>query len=235
MKVYYPSIKNGSAKELEGSIYVITFFVSETPWAMNEKMDLFKHVREAESWLEGKAKEYGKTLRFVNGLHGLFEPFEIDIVPDYNSGTPQTDIAKKYLKAAGCPSDTAYPEWIKKNSGCDQSLVFIIANKEGRGYANPIYWESDGPEGTILYHSENNKLIASSIIHEFLHLFGAIDLYETDVQTADNSARMEKMYPKEVMHNHYFPLTELVISPLTAWLVGLSDNKESWFETFLPQ
>ena len=114
-------------------------------------------------------------------------------------------------------------------------MVFIIANKKGRGYANPICWESDGPEGTILYHSEESKLIASSIIHEFLHLFGAVDLYETDVQSADNSARMEIMYPKEVMHNHYYPLTELEISPLTAWLVGLSEKEESWFETFLPK
>ena len=235
MKVYYPSKTTGSAKKLEGSIYVISFFVSETPWPLNEKMELFKYVRDAESWLEVKAKEYGKTVRFVNGVHGLFEPFEIDVVPDYNSGTPQTDIAQKYLKAAGCPSDTTYPAWIKKNSGCDQSLVFIIANKEGRGYANPICWESDGPEGTILYHSEENKLNASSIIHEFLHLFGAVDLYATDVQSADNSARMEKMYPKEVMHNPYFPLTELEISPLTAWLVDLSEKEESWFETFLPK
>ena len=115
---------------------------------------------------------------------------------------------------------------------CVSALMFTSCGKKK---VTLKVWESDGPEGTILYHSENNKLIASSIIHEFLHLFGAIDLYETDVQTADNSARMEKMYPKEVMHNHYFPLTELVISPLTAWLVGLSDNKESWFETFLPK
>ena len=41
MKVYYPSKTTGSAKKLEGSIYVITFFVSETPWPLNEKMELF--------------------------------------------------------------------------------------------------------------------------------------------------------------------------------------------------
>ena len=72
----YPSINKGSAKKLEGNIYVITFFVSETPWPLNEKMTLFKEVRDAESWIEWKAKGYGKTVRFVNGVHGLFEPFE---------------------------------------------------------------------------------------------------------------------------------------------------------------
>lgn len=231
----YPSINKGSAKRLEGSIYVISFFVSETAWCMNEKMDLFKQVRDAESWLEWKAKSYGKNVRFVNATHGLFEPFETDIVPDGDSGAAQWGIAKKYLQEAGCPSDADYPEWAKKNSGCDQSLVFIIANKKGRGYACPCYNESDEPEGTILYHSPEWKLTACCIIHEFLHLFGAVDLYETEVQTAENSERMEKMYPKEVMHNPYFPLKEVEISPLTAWLVGLSDKEEPWFNSFLPK
>ena len=94
MKVYYPSKTTGSAKKLEGDVYVITLFVSETLWPINKKMELFKFVRDAESWLEGKAKE--------------------------------------------------------------------------------------------------------------------------------------------VMHNHYFPLTGLEISFLTTWLVGLSEKEESWFETFLP-
>lgn len=234
MKAKYPYINNGSAKKLEGGI-VITFFVSETPWSMTEKMDLFKQVRDAESWLEEKANEFGKTARFVNGVHGLFEPFKTDIVPDYESGNPQWGIAEKYLEAAGYPVDASYPEWIKKNSGCNQSLVFIIANMIGRGYANPSYWESDGPEGAILYHSENWELTAGSIIHEFLHLFGAVDLYETNVQSAENSERMELMYPKEVMHNPHHPLKELMISPLTAWLVGLCDKEETWFNTFLPK
>ena len=71
-------------------------------------MDMFKQMRDAESWLEWKAKEYGKNLR--------------------------------------------YKDWVKKNSGCDQSLVFVIANKEGRGYASPIAsgGSDNSPERAIL-------------------------------------------------------------------------------------
>ena len=50
MKVYYLSKTNGSAKKLEESIYVITFFVSETSWPLNEKMNLFKYVRDKSSY-----------------------------------------------------------------------------------------------------------------------------------------------------------------------------------------
>ena len=226
-------LNTGSAKKLEGSIYVITFFVSETPWPMNKKMALLKQVLRAESWLEKKAKKYGKDVKFVNGLHGFYEPFEAEIVPDYDSGNPQWGIAQKYLRAAGYPADASYPRWVKEISGCDQSLIIVIANKYGRGYANAAYWETDDPEGAILYHSNKFKIGASNIIHEILHLFGAVDLYETKEQTAENSTWIEQMYPKEVMHNPYYPLKELVICPLTAWLVGLSDKKESWYENFI--
>ena len=232
--MHAPITNAGSARVLEGKIYVITFFVSETDWPIDKKMDLFKQMRDAESWLEWRASEYGKTVRFVNGVHGLFEPFVTDILPDYESGKPSTEIAETYLRQAGCPVD-GYKEWVKKNSGCDQSLVFVVANKEGRGYASPI--ASGGsdrhPEGAILYHSANYPLYAGSIIHEILHLFGAVDLYHTCDQSAENDELMETMYPKEVMHYSHYPLKELMISPLTAWLVGLTDKQEDWFKTFL--
>ena len=158
----HPQITNaGSARVLEGSVYVITFFVSEVDWPAGYKMDLFKQMRNAESWLERMAMKYGKTVRFVNGVHGLFEPFETDIVPDYESGNASGEIATKYLSQIGCPLD-GYKEWVKKNSGCDQSLVFVIANKEGRGYANLIASGSsdNNPEGAILFHSYNDPLYA---------------------------------------------------------------------------
>lgn len=124
---------------------------------------------------------------------------------------------------------------MKKNSGCDQSLVFVVANKEGRGYASPI--ASGGsdryPEGAILYHSAKYPLYAGSIIHEILHLFGAVDLYHTCDQSAENDERIDKMYPNEVMHRPYNPLKDLQMSPLTAWLVGITDKEEDWFKTFL--
>ena len=231
--MHAPITNAGSARILEGNNYVITFFVSEVDWPTDEKMDLFKQMRDAESWLEKVAAQYGKTVRFINGVHGLFEPFMAQIVPDYDSGGGGP-VAQLYLKQAGCLVD-GYKEWVKKNSGCDQSLVFVVANKEGRGYASPI--ASGGsdrhPEGAILYHSAKYPLYAGSIIHEILHLFGAVDLYHTCDQSAENDERIDKMFPKEVMHRPYHPLGELQMSPLTAWLVGLTDKQEDWFKTFL--
>lgn len=65
------------------------------------------------------------------------------------------------------------------------------------------------------------------------HLFGAVDLYEVTPDMKKIDEKMEEMYPKEVMHRSHYPMKELMISPLTAWLVGLTDKQEDWFKTFL--
>ena len=85
--------------------------------------------------------KYGKTVRFVNGVHGLFEPFETAIVPDYESGNASGEIATKYLSQIGCPLD-GYKEWVKKNSGCDQSLGFVIASSKEVYIKHVIAYES---------------------------------------------------------------------------------------------
>lgn len=224
----------GSAKRLEGNVYVITFFVSKEEWSVDEKTGIFKQMRDAESWLERTAAGYGKKLRFVNGVHGLFEPFNVDIVPDYDAGGVSENIAMKYLALAGCPY-RGYSDWVRRNSGCEQSLVFVIANSKGRGYATPIgsNVSVDNPEGAILYHSTGSPLYAGDIIHEILHLFGAEDLYAVSDKMKEIDRLVEEKFPHEVMHRTHFPLKELMISPLTAWLVGLSDKKEPWFDSFL--
>jgi len=56
----------------------------------------------AESGLERMARLYGTTVRFVNGVHGLFEPFITDIIPDYNVEKGfNGNVAVKYLSQAG--------------------------------------------------------------------------------------------------------------------------------------
>lgn len=59
MKVYYPSKTTGSAKKLEGSINVISFFVSETPWPLNEKMvpHTELEISPLTAWLVGLSEK----------------------------------------------------------------------------------------------------------------------------------------------------------------------------------
>ena len=61
----------GSASALEGTIYVLTCYVSETGWSPEEVESYSAMINEAEEWLVTQAANYGKEVTFVNGTAGL--------------------------------------------------------------------------------------------------------------------------------------------------------------------
>jgi hypothetical protein len=64
----------------------------------------------------------------------------------------------------------------------------------------------------------------SVIAHEFLHLFGALDLYITPFDSKSSARKRKefamKEFPDEIMAFAYRELDSLQISPLTEYLVG---------------
>ena len=230
----------GSVKKLEGRILVLTMYVSDDIWPLEDKKQIAKAIREAEDWLEDLGmKGYGKEVRFVNSERELTEPMAS--TPRASSlKTSQT--VEAYLRRLGIPAE-GFRSWGKETFGCDQSLLLIAINREGRSFAAPdaarllvdFTLSEDKPEGAYILYSALRTVSPSMVAHEMLHLFGAMDLYEElgsalDKEKAD---RIESMYPKEIMRTTSLPLDEVTVSPLTAWLVGLTEKKEDWFDDFL--
>lgn len=104
------------------------------------------------------------------------------------------------------------------------ALIYFINN----------YYEN---ELSVTFHSGNadktEYAVASGkdpavIAHEFLHLFGALDLYITPfdkhVWTNHRKRKAMKKYPNEIMAFAYRDIDSLTISPLTKYLIGW-DNK----------
>ena len=90
-------------------------------------------------------------------------------------------------------------------------------------------------EGTILYTSYEEGVpgCAAGIAHELCHLFGAEDLYATFIQTAENEARARELFPDDIMLRVSYDISTQKIDKLTAWLVGLTDDMEDWYMSFL--
>ena len=63
----------GSARSLEGTIYVLTCYVTETGWSPVEVDSCSAMIQEAEDWLVAQAANYGKEVTFINGTKGLEE------------------------------------------------------------------------------------------------------------------------------------------------------------------
>lgn len=232
----------GSALTLNGKIYVLTVFISETEWDYNEKKALYDRLYEAEEWLVEQAGHYGKTLVFEGGEYGLNSTVIMDHIAEGRaSGNEPVDLVSNVLRKVGYPGNTRFVEWVRENTGCDNFLVLIFADKAGTGYSMACSSEMDMEkyflEGCILYknYSNNRPLASASIAHEILHLFGAWDLYATFSQTKDREEKARQLFPNDVMLRVSYNIRELNIGPLTAWLTGLSDRKEDWFEWFRPR
>ena len=231
----------GSAYSLSGKIYVLTVFISETEWKYEEKVKLYDDIFEAQDWLVKQAKKYGKSINFSGGNYGMDKTIRIDNIPvGTGSGTEPTDLITRVLKKIGYSSPIQFSDWLKKNTDCTNSLVFVIANKQGRGYAMPyskgMSYDKYFLEGCILYKefSTDFPLNSASIAHEFLHLFGAWDLYETFSQTKEHEEKAREIFPDDIMLRNVYDINELKIDKLTAWLIGLSAFSEKWYEWFRP-
>jgi len=231
----------GSAYSLNGKIYVLTVFISETEWCYSEKLKLYDQINEAENWLVSQAKTYAKTIEFSGGNYGLNKTVIVDnIVSGTGSGSEPVNIVTTILRKVGYTSNLQLDNWVKQNTDCTNSLVLIIANKPGTSYSmaysNEMNKEKYFVEGCILYTKYNNgyDLASSSIAHEFLHLFGAWDLYQTFQQTKEREDKARKIYPNDIMLRTSYNINELKIDKLTAWLVGLNSIKEKGFGWFRP-
>ena len=235
-----PYVRNGSAYKLEGKVYILTIFISESHWDYNDKLKLYDEIYEAENWVIDQAKKYNKIVEFQGGNYGLNNTIIINNIPvGTASGNERGDLVDLVLKKVGYSSVSQFSNWIKQNTDADNYLVLILANKTGNGYAMPYKQGLNKKyfvEGTILYKRDlhNSRLISSEIAHEFLHLFGAWDLYKTFEQPKSREDKAKELFPNDIMHRVSYNINELKIDKLTAWLVGLSNFKEDWYYWFKP-
>ena len=84
---------------------------------------------------------------------------------------------------------------------------------------------------SLLFWSQQADFPSGMVAHEVLHLFGAVDLY-VPFQSAENEVFIRNNYSTEVMDQSNHPVSELSMSPITAWTSGLTDAKEEWFSRF---
>lgn len=235
----------GSANTLKGNIYVLSVFISEpgNPWTYDEKLETYQKQRTAQNWLKDQAAAYNTGIDFSEGQYGL----EKDIVME-NIHIGQRTYAEKtdwLIDIISHPSiNYVYPNallnWIHANSDCSNVLVIVYAKETGVGYALPYSWQMSDKyflETCILYSNyiDGSELTAASIAHEILHLFGAWDLYETYAQTGEREEKARELFPDAIMLRVNFNINELTLSPLTAWLVGLTEKNEPFYWWFQPE
>lgn len=229
----------GSAKELKGKIYVLSIFITDRDWPQDEKEEILRKQHEAEEWLKESAAAYGSDVTFEHGNYGYQTPLYYTPLPTGYSTTEKVpvDVVYEVMRKIGWNEPKKFTDWVLENTGCEQTAVIIYCNLYGRGYSMPYdknYSDKYYLEGSLLFkgYNENLALYPSSIAHEMLHQFGAIDLYEVKESDKKKAEMATEDYPDDVMRQITYHISDVKLGPLTAWRVGIGPYDSS-FEKYL--
>jgi len=97
---------------------------------------------------------------------------------------------------------------------------------------------NDVPEHVSVFRANayGKEITSRTIAHEFLHLYGAWDLYYDDFYGL--SKEFNHLYNwvyKSIMHGGKNNLKKLKIDALSAWRIGLNNEPEDWFLDVIPK
>ena len=239
------TINVGTAKKMEGKIYVLSVFVAPyyNPWNQVDIEHFKSKQYEAQRWLQMQALRYGKNVEFVNSAFGSDGSFLDDQIPTFESNDAYLYPSKVLLKM-GFQSRHAFVDWVHANTDCDQCMAIIFCNTDGRSYASPsnteveaYHPELSGLECCLLYRHYTDTVIetnTAAIAQEMLHLFGAWDLYELDDSDHERALKTNMMFPNSIMLDTYRDIWETQIDEINAWLVGLKAEGKDWYRWFEP-
>lgn len=226
----------GSAKKLEGDVYVLCFFVGTPDAPVDESVHgpWGRQLLEAEEWLQKQAARWGKRLAFKNASYGMNG--EITLQKTAVPVGPETPNAfyfpETVYKAQRFKDGWDVSEFIRQHlTDSKQWISIIFCNTRGRPFACPVnerLVKFDGKkfflESCVIFRYGSQppypESTSASFAHEILHLFGASDLYAHNDAERASEAEYRRRYPRSIMLGHPHGLQHNDVDEITAWLVG---------------
>jgi len=236
----------GSAYELKGNVYTLSVFISRQGkggWTDEEKRKVLAKQSEAMSWLKTQALNYGIKVNFeACGVYGFEEDIKMTTIERGTaSGNEPGDWVSRMLYKLGYKSSLDIVKWVHSKTNAQQIQVLIYAKGRGRSYAmssrEGVDKEQHFVEGAIVYEQNNDgqEMLASTIAHEILHLYGAWDLYQNQYQSSVNDERSRLLFPNSIMRIVSHDINELEVDEVSAWLAGWNPNQKAWYESLNPR
>jgi hypothetical protein len=251
---HLPTVDNNVCKRLTGRVVLYAIFVdSKTtlPWTDYDMSSTLDSIRKAARWMEAQAQKRGTDLSIIVDMHrgkdgvlpisGAFSKRTLSttlFTPKIWLGIRSVDRwADKVSKTAlqSYPPDTATRTLTKVKPGDRERLIARLRDIHKTDnvallfFINNYYKE----EMSVALHtgsfSQPEYAIVSFkkpavIAHEFMHLFGAIDLYVTPWDSKRKARARKawamKEFPNEVMAFTHRNLDSLNVSPITEYMVG---------------
>lgn len=224
------------------------------PWTEYDIKSTIDSINIAINWLEKQAgknnKEVDIQLKFaLNVMRDSAVPFKGKLKYKSLSGTlfkyydltKGIDLVDEWADqlskkvARSLPDDTSELILTRNKSNNRERLIAKLRNKYktdniallffiNNYFENEISVALHTSSGTKTEYAVISNKKPAVIAHEFLHLFGAWDLYQSPFDKSFlakyRKRRAMKHYPNEIMAFPYRNLDSLSISPLTKYLIG---------------
>lgn len=251
-EVEIATVNNNVCKRLRDKVVIYAVFVDSkatNPWTEYDMESTIDSIHEAMEWIECQAQETGIPLNIQLDYHRtkkgiipikkklrnkalsntLFTPGGVRAVDQWADkigkvalGTFGPDSSKKtYTKVKPYDRERLIARLRDKHQTDNVALMYFINNYYSDEVSVAMHTHSDHePEYAIVSFKK-----PAVIVHEFLHLFGALDLYITPFEIGNRRAMRKKAFamkefPNEVMAFPHRGMDSLRIGDLTKYLVG---------------
>ncbi len=233
----------GSAKKLSGRIYVLEVWLTSpgTSWSKDDMGTMQYRINNALAWLKRTAARYSVDVEFIKGsFHGDGSGVQLDNLPrSYDDCAKMPLLMPRALREIGYADVMQCYNLLTEIGTADNVITLMLINNDGWANANQFskchaeyHYRDYFLESVNIFKTDDGEpTTGSTIAHEILHLFGAWDMYGGQV-TESAGEWANQNYPNEIMLQVSSQLDDLMISPLTAWLVGLSSEYHDWYWKF---
>ena len=227
----------GVCRKLVGEVYCLVIFIDddESSWTKSSRNTFYNSsFYPSINYLTKQAQKRNINLNLSCGQYttksDLLSPIRYNgiIQPSSEKALDNMDIMAQTAQNLGFPNKEVMHAFLKNSTGAKQIAYILCLNKSGRPYSvsDSTYDDKDSIEFVVAFSDNEYGLtnVGSSILHEFLHLFGAADLYDASGEYREREKLCKKLFPKDVMMKNAIDPNSLDIGILTECLIGWSDQ-----------
>ncbi len=242
---------HGTAKRLAGRTAIVSIFASDTRWKWDNRgkdvytyTDVYHHLGIAARWLMDQASQWGVRCELV---WDWLDPENYDLYREYSFDRRMLDgdtaYASDWSYFIDC-IDSLDSDAIMRQHNAENILYMFYFNTEvpyvgWTGYAQPSYGKQ--PDNVGIYEFVvlpiGYNWSAGTYAHEILHLYGAPDIATANPDWQMNQRFVDdfhRRWPRDIMGgapSDAHDRVDFVLSPLTAYYVGLtrsSEDQQKW-------
>jgi hypothetical protein len=255
---------NNVCKDLRDDVLLYFVFIDTRttyPWTEFDILTTIDSIQVARRWLEAEAASAGISLKIKTDYYigneyatisrSLPRKTVLESVtdPNYKKGTLSLSKWADYVsKEIGASLYIKEKDGIppQKKPGNKERLVAYLRDEYNVESVALLffvnnYFRNDISIAVNTLQTDDIEFAVvsykypSEIVHNFLHLFGATDLYKSEQRKSPRRIRLAKEYfPDDVMQDPYArSLEELDIGAFTRYMIGWSNELDEEFDPLL--